>query len=186
MHLHVSDAKKPFDEEFRGCFDLVNLRLLVCALDEEAWGRVARNVNQLLRPGGGIQWAEADFLSGAPAMRGELGTSIFSLYSVASRFLNECEVRFRHVKRLREVLSEQGFEEVAVDTVSSDRLVEKRADSTRLAVHGAFLYFEARAKARVQGAWDAQELAESKKAVEQDIISGAYYRYDMHMTVGFK
>lgn len=52
----VLNITEPIPEHLQGQFDVVHLRLLVCGLVDEQWAPAARNVLQLLKPGGWIQW----------------------------------------------------------------------------------------------------------------------------------
>lgn len=54
------DATKPFPQQYHGYFDIVHLRLLVYAITAEDLPRVVANVTQLLKPGGYLDWYEAD------------------------------------------------------------------------------------------------------------------------------
>ncbi|KAL5360454.1 hypothetical protein BJX96DRAFT_175311 [Aspergillus floccosus] len=58
LYLSVQDARLRFPEEHRGRYDLVHLRLLVGAFQEEDYVRTMRNVYELLKPGGHLQWDE--------------------------------------------------------------------------------------------------------------------------------
>ncbi|KAL8960810.1 MAG: hypothetical protein Q9193_002544 [Seirophora villosa] len=56
----VHDMVKPFPTEHHEKFDLVNVRLVSYAIKGKDLEQVVRNVLQLLRPGGYLQWQEAD------------------------------------------------------------------------------------------------------------------------------
>lgn len=55
----VHNILDPPPEPLKGKFDLVHLRLLVCGLPPGTWGQAVKNLSQLLRPGGWMQWIEA-------------------------------------------------------------------------------------------------------------------------------
>lgn len=48
--------KKPFPAEIHGKYDLVHVRMLVAAMLPEEWEPAVRNLTQLLKPGGFLQW----------------------------------------------------------------------------------------------------------------------------------
>ncbi|KAK4495184.1 hypothetical protein PRZ48_013511 [Zasmidium cellare] len=53
--------KKPFEEKWHGYFDVVHVRLVQAAIQEEKeWELMMRNVTRLLKPGGWLQWVESD------------------------------------------------------------------------------------------------------------------------------
>ncbi|KAE8392824.1 hypothetical protein BDV23DRAFT_51332 [Aspergillus alliaceus] len=60
LHLSVHDARDRFPPEHRGRYDLVHLRLLVGALKEVDYPRTMRNIYELLKPGGYLQWDDCD------------------------------------------------------------------------------------------------------------------------------
>ncbi|KAL8727029.1 MAG: hypothetical protein Q9166_006327 [cf. Caloplaca sp. 2 TL-2023] len=60
VKLVVHDMVEPFPAEYHERFDLVNVRLVSYAIKGSNLDRVVRNVIQLLRPGGYLQWQETD------------------------------------------------------------------------------------------------------------------------------
>ncbi|KAI4262734.1 MAG: hypothetical protein L6R42_002093 [Xanthoria sp. 1 TBL-2021] len=60
LALETHDMVKPFPTEHHEKFDLVNVRLVSYAIKASDLDQVVRNVLQLLRPGGYLQWQEAD------------------------------------------------------------------------------------------------------------------------------
>ncbi|TDL26297.1 hypothetical protein BD410DRAFT_895698 [Rickenella mellea] len=48
----LHDMTKPFPEDMKGTFDLVNMRLLVLGLSEQGWEKAIRNIYEILKPGG--------------------------------------------------------------------------------------------------------------------------------------
>ncbi|GAB1215377.1 hypothetical protein ATERTT37_004563 [Aspergillus terreus] len=58
LHLSVHDARNRFPAEHHGRYDLVHLRLLVGAFQEDDYVRTIHNVYELLKPGGHLQWDE--------------------------------------------------------------------------------------------------------------------------------
>ena len=51
----------PVPEDKKGTFDVLHLRLLILGLLNGKWKIACENLFQLLKPGGWIQWEEADF-----------------------------------------------------------------------------------------------------------------------------
>ncbi|KAH8427665.1 putative LaeA-like methyltransferase [Aspergillus melleus] len=56
----VHDIRNRFPEQYRGKYDLVNVSLLVAALREEEYEASVRNLLEILRPNGYLQWTETD------------------------------------------------------------------------------------------------------------------------------
>ncbi|KAB8071182.1 hypothetical protein BDV29DRAFT_22310 [Aspergillus leporis] len=60
LYLSVHDIRNRFPLEHRERYDLVHVRLLVGALKEEDYSRSMRNLYELLKPGGYLQWDDCD------------------------------------------------------------------------------------------------------------------------------
>ncbi|KAL8776839.1 MAG: hypothetical protein Q9194_002904 [Teloschistes cf. exilis] len=60
MKFVVHDMVDTFPAEYHERFDLVNVRLVTYAVKASDLDRVVRNITQLLKPGGYLQWQETD------------------------------------------------------------------------------------------------------------------------------
>ena len=60
VQLIQHNCTTPFDEKYHGRFDVVNMRALAYAVQEEEFYRLIENVFGLVRPGGYIQWGESE------------------------------------------------------------------------------------------------------------------------------
>ncbi|KAL9616867.1 MAG: hypothetical protein Q9160_008289 [Pyrenula sp. 1 TL-2023] len=60
IHLRVHDTTQPFSEEFKDRFDVVNVRLMTYAIKVNDMRKIIQNIAYILKPGGIIQWQEAD------------------------------------------------------------------------------------------------------------------------------
>ncbi|RYP64367.1 hypothetical protein DL770_009210 [Monosporascus sp. CRB-9-2] len=65
VKLGFADMYQLFPEELHGRFDVVHIRLIVCAAKKGMGVWLARNVLSLLRPGGWLVWAETADLHAA-------------------------------------------------------------------------------------------------------------------------
>ncbi|KAL5045656.1 hypothetical protein BDW71DRAFT_198150 [Aspergillus fruticulosus] len=65
VSFSCQDILKPFPPEHHGKYDLVHVRLLVTAFPEKEYETAVRNLMEILKPGGFIQWTDLDcaFLS---------------------------------------------------------------------------------------------------------------------------
>ncbi|KAJ9223808.1 hypothetical protein DTO169C6_3922 [Paecilomyces variotii] len=61
INLTVHDMTKRFPEEYHGKYDLVNVRLVVQALKGVLVPTVISHLTELLRPGGYLQWQDAQW-----------------------------------------------------------------------------------------------------------------------------
>lgn len=48
-------------------FDVIHLRLLILGLPRNTWKTACENIFALLKPGGWVQWEEADFAYEIPS-----------------------------------------------------------------------------------------------------------------------
>ncbi|KAI9722764.1 MAG: hypothetical protein M1828_004460 [Chrysothrix sp. TS-e1954] len=182
VELLVADAKKPFPPEHHGKYDVVHLRLLVAALDAHEWETVARNCVQLLKPGGHIQWDEANFARARQALRGEVDSTVADLNRLNEVFPEVLRARFEHGwSDLARVFSELGLQDVQVDLVSSDRLLEHRHTATRNTVAAIWSLLRDMETKMGKTIVPEDKLKELMEGVEKDVRSGAYIRYDIHV-----
>jgi hypothetical protein len=185
--LELGDFKKPIPEELRGKFDLVNVRLIIISMGVGVWEPTLRNILALLKPGGAIQWTEGNFLE-ARGFRGA------SPASTPGHFLTKGQNQFNGtlVKRFRwcfpewqKMYADAGLERIEEDVLSTDRLIEQRPDFTEIGIGAVFGALANLAKIQEEGYWNEEEVREAKQKALEDRASGAYLRWDLHVTVGF-
>lgn len=163
------------------------LRLLVAGMEERDWGVVTQNVLHLLKPGGAIQWVEADhsemfrhpMKSSAHAMTQRMqrwGTSI------VNGVVGE---RLRYGwSTLPSIFEEQGLERVVHEVFDSDACVETRDVGTSVQI--AVCRSIASVAHRVQGFGGVEGVERMIGGVEEDQRTGAFIRWRIHVAVGFK
>lgn len=188
LTLHVADVKAPLSASFHGRFDLVHARLLMCAVDPHEWPAIVANAAALLRPGGHLQWEEADFhTSYAFPMRQHAGSRVGALRRGLGYLRDAVEPRARdctaHVER---AFGEAGLRDVETDVVATDRLEGMRARTTGLQI-GAF---EGVARRRVEsgvpGAWPVEEVERTGREMRGDAATGGYTAYHIVCVTGRK
>jgi hypothetical protein len=187
VRLHTADIKMPFPEELRGQYDIVHLRLLVCALNEEEWLPVAQHCLALLRPGGMIQWDEGDHFNSRQIRGGEPGCTVAALRKAADKFATDCGHKLRYGwSTLPQVFRDLGLEEVQTDVVSIDRVPETRERWTINGMVGIFGYLRVAARMGGVGIWSLKDLDGLEEEVRKDIASGGYSRFEIYVTWGRK
>ena len=183
VQLHVVDAKGAFPTEFHSQFDVVHLRLLVTAMDKEDWELVTRNVMQLLKPGGVIQWDEARFCD-VVIVRNHVDSTTFWLDHTEKDFMKRYKHRLDYGwSTLPSVFEQVGLRDLQTDIVSSDRVSETRTGMTQVLSEGVFEWARAMA-AKGSPVWPADQTKDIEKKTKQDIESGAYTRFDIHIAIG--
>lgn len=58
LEFVVHDARSPFPERWHGFFDVVHIRLLTFGIKAEEVDSLVRNIAEIVRPGGFIDWQE--------------------------------------------------------------------------------------------------------------------------------
>jgi SAM-dependent methyltransferase len=76
VKLQLLDAKGPVPAHLQNRYDIINIRLLTAGLFEADWEIVAKNVMSMLKPGGWVQWQEADVAQSRLLLRADPGVPI--------------------------------------------------------------------------------------------------------------
>ncbi|KAK4862974.1 hypothetical protein LT330_010685 [Penicillium expansum] len=101
ISFSTHDATKCFPEEHLNSYDIVHVRLFVFALQEPDIRKVMENVVQLLRPGGYLQWEDADFCYAGADRPAPTITEII-------RMVTEYSIQAGFSMRISECLTDQG------------------------------------------------------------------------------
>ncbi|KAF2110124.1 hypothetical protein BDV96DRAFT_651273 [Lophiotrema nucula] len=185
--LNFGDFKKPFPEELHGKYDMVNIRLIIVSMGKGVWESTLRNVLALLKPGGAIQWVEGDFF----VARGFRGTSSTS---TGGHTLTKAQIQLNStlIKRFgynfpdwTPFYAEAGLENIEEDVLSTDRNPEQRPDFTEVGIGAVFGGLKNLATIKEEGYWTEQQVEEYRAKAIEDMKSGAYLRWDLHVSIGF-
>ena len=186
VNLSVANAKEPIPAELHGVYDIVHIRYLAAGMEPDDWEPVLRNMLQLLKPGGAIQWEEGA-LSQLQYLRGEPSSMTATLKRASLTFLTgTMQRRFSYGwNTLPEIMEKCGLR-VETDVVSSDRVVETRRAITENSLVALLGFARMMAAKEAPGAMATAEIEEMEDAAIKEIESGCYVRYDIHTAVGFK
>ena len=127
VQLHVADVKEPLPSEYHAKFDLVFIRYLNAAMRPQDWQTVTRNVCELLKPGGWLQWIEGDFsqlvcwcrLDPFPESNGAIQEVADLIGPVRDN------VRY-FTQQLAGIFRNAGLKDIIQEVTSSDRIPETR------------------------------------------------------------
>ncbi|KAF2192556.1 hypothetical protein K469DRAFT_694643 [Zopfia rhizophila CBS 207.26] len=186
--LNFGDFKKPFPENLRSKYDLVNIRLIIISMGEGVWESTLRNILTLLKPGGAVQWIEGNFF----VARGFRGTSPNSsgghhLTLAQNKLNNTLKQRFGYnFPNWMEMYTKADLKNIEEDVISTDRLPEQRPHFTEIGIGAVLGGLGNLAKTKAEGYWTEEEVNEYKKKAIEDMKSGAYLRWDIHVSIGFK
>ncbi|KAI0470095.1 S-adenosyl-L-methionine-dependent methyltransferase [Xylariaceae sp. FL0804] len=182
--LSVLDIKKPIPKHLHGLYDVVQLRMLVAAMERHEWRPVVQNVCQLLKPGGFLQWMECDFM-GVKHFRGRADSSTETAAKVCKDFIAAFADRFKHGwNNLPDDMRTAGLTSVARDVVSSDRVPETRALVTANHARLGLEYIQR--SVNTPGGLTSDQYEALEKRVSADIASGCYERFEMYVVYGQK
>lgn len=178
--------KQPFPEYMHGKYDLVHARLLVVAMLPGDWEIVLRNLAKLLKPGGFLQWEEGEFLNASweksnPTSRTEKSKTLHSVFRSA---LHE---RFTHGwNTLPDLMRAAGLESVVSDVARSDRLPETREKLTRSAMTLFLTWAHLMVQRGASEAIFGGSLDKLEAEINDEISSGCYHRFNIHIACGRK
>lgn len=186
VNLSVADVKDQVPAGLHGLYDVVHLRYLAAAMEPSDWEPVVRNMLQLLKPGGAIQWVEPAF-SQVQHVRGRANSRTATMRKLQGMFQSgPLKERFSHGwSTLPEIMEKCGLR-VETDVVSSDRVIETRRALTENGLVALLGFARMMATKQAPGAMSMAQIEETEDAAMKEIESGCYCRYDVHTAIGFK
>ncbi|KAI9722839.1 MAG: hypothetical protein M1828_004405 [Chrysothrix sp. TS-e1954] len=112
VKMQVLDIFTEIPKPLRERYDVVNIRLFMCVVSNNDPGPIIRNLVQLMKPGGWLQWGEFDLPSRKP-VTAEPGTSTKALEEASAfpfRGSKDTRMTPRWVPELGKLLTENGME----------------------------------------------------------------------------
>ncbi|KAL6720638.1 hypothetical protein ACLMJK_002563 [Lecanora helva] len=186
VELGVMDIKvmPPCEEHAR--YDVVNARLLTAAMNPQDWTKAVSNIVMLLKPGGAIQWGEGNFAH-VSHLRGEVTSTISAARSMGILFRDALNEKFSYGwNTLPQIMLDLGLMQVEEDIVSSDRLAETREAMTVNGMVAIFDWARSMSRRGSPASLSMEDLSVLEKQAYEDIKSGCYVRFNMHVVFGFK
>nr|OQO22414.1 hypothetical protein B0A51_09822 [Rachicladosporium sp. CCFEE 5018] len=182
LSFDVLNILEPVPAKYEGYFDVIHVRLLVLGLVGEQWHTTARNLLAMLKPGGFLQWEEADFAHPIYHSGSDDDTTCSALETLTNHALAVSQPTGRLLDestRLPGFLGLAGFVEVEERVVGSDAVPEWRERFMRIGIKafGGILRiskFDEGARVRL--------VKEAEKAVDE----GAWGETKFHVVIGRK
>ena len=186
VQLGIMNIKEPPPPEEHNRYDIVHVRFIMAAMNPGDWDPAVRNLTHLLKPGGALQWEEAN-LSDMQYRRETMNLSVSAARFIAS-YLREAlmEKISSGWSTLPQIMTNQGFLDVDEDIVSSDRIVETRQASTANLTGALLLWARLMSERGAPASLKTDELNRLEARVDGEIRCGCYLRYDVHIALGFK
>ncbi|KAK8040713.1 hypothetical protein PG991_000501 [Apiospora marii] len=186
VSLSVRDMKEPFPAEMHGKYDLVHVRMVVAAMLPEEWEPTVWNLVQLLKPGGFLQWEECDFIN-AEYLQINPDCPVEKTRGIAEQFRTALWTRFQNGwNTLPRQMRAAGLEPIVTDVVESDRVPETRKKVTAGILNLCFTWARLMAERGAPGAMCSEQLDGLEKEVSDEIESGCYFKYRIHVACGRK
>ncbi|KAI0153220.1 S-adenosyl-L-methionine-dependent methyltransferase [Xylariaceae sp. FL1272] len=184
--LSTLDLKKPFPEHMHGQYDLVHLRLLVAAMRQEDWEPAVRNIFQILRPGGYVQWEECEFCH-AEWHKARPDSHFETAKAMTDAFESALSQNFAYGwNTLPGQMRAAGFTAVVSDVASSDRAQETRADISASILSLIFTWARMMTKRGETGPLFGDHIDDLEKSVREEIQSGGYLQFNIHVACAQK
>jgi hypothetical protein len=163
------------------------VRLLVFALKVEDWPVCVRNLRQLLKPSGWLQWEEIDpapfnaVLKSAPDTKtASLGNTLDTFLGGVSKSRPEAFLGHKHLK---DAFYSEGMKEVVEDVVSSERVLDCRPMATKVMIRMMLETMRLAAKARGVEQSSDEEFKLAKE-LEVEVDGGAYLQFYIRCITG--
>ncbi|KAJ8130305.1 hypothetical protein O1611_g3327 [Lasiodiplodia mahajangana] len=186
ISLGKLDLKQPFPEHMHGKYDLVHVRMLILAMLPEDWEPVVRNLTTLLKPGGFLQWEECEHVN-AEWIQGNPDASIAKCKYIGDAFQKSLRGRLAHGwNSLPEHMRTAGLTSVVSDTFNSERAPKIRKRSTATIMNLIFTWARMVNGPGGPGSMFGDTLDSLEKEAHQEIESGSYLRYNIHVACGQK
>ena len=186
VSLDMMDVKSPPPLEEQNQYDVVHVRLLTAAMSPTDWSAVASNLKLLLRPGGALQWEECNFAQGRH-LRGKTDSTISAARFVGSLFRETLREKLSYGwSTLPSIFKDLGLGNVEEDIVSSDRAADTREALTANGMVAVFDWAKLTSARGMLGSLSIDELEKLEEQAYQDIKSGCYVRFDIHVILGFE
>ena len=156
------------------------------------WEVVARNVVQLLRPGGAVQWE--DMKGGESWLFASDGTEVpqtsdsMAMSRLTGMVKGVAGDRLQHggPTTLGPIFSGLGLKDVGLETVSSDTVAAVRKPMSVNFMQLGMLAARRFLKAGLLEGRTTEELDELERKVLEEIDAGAYYTALMYITIGWQ
>lgn len=184
ISLGVLDMKQPFPPEMHGKYDLVHVRMLVTAMLPDEWDPTVRNLATLLKPGGFLQWEECDFIHTEYVIK---DTADPRGDFMGQKFTDALRDRLEHGwNTLPQNMKNAGLDAVASDVFASDRVPETRTRMTERMIGLVFTWARIMTERGAPGSMPGEELDAIEKEVAEEIRSGAYLKFNIHVACSQK
>lgn len=150
------------------------------------WHPVASHAFQLLKPGGALQWIEANFAQVLPILQSHPDAVTSASEKGTLRAMHESPHTDWFVSNLIPILESLGFHGIKQNVTRTDRLPETRAELSRLFFGALYGILRRMAASGRKDAWTLEEAEEIYAEMLREVDAGAYVTCDLHQFFAFK
>lgn len=154
----------------------------------EDWNLISRNMFQLLKPGGWLQWVELDLGQAVELLRGDPTIPVSDASQVMHEHLAPICKGFNYCgDNLRGIFHSVGFVNVFREVTSSDRVPQSRKACYFNAERPTRLFWQAEEVQRAARGEATVDVDERMAQIREEVSSGALYqRFDLFTFAGQK
>ncbi|KAK6432716.1 hypothetical protein LTR95_011108 [Oleoguttula sp. CCFEE 5521] len=182
IEFDVMNIFEPVPAKYEGYFDVIHVRLLVLGLAGEQWHTTAQNLLAMSKPGGYLQWEEADFAHptyySAPKPT-STSSGLEALHRHVLAVLQPYGRMMDEATQLPQICRQAGFEEIEERIVGSDAVEEWRERFMRIGIKAFAGILK---MAGLEEAERVKVVADAEKAVDE----GNWGKTNFHVVVGRK
>ncbi|KAF2706115.1 S-adenosyl-L-methionine-dependent methyltransferase [Pleomassaria siparia CBS 279.74] len=175
-HFSVVDCFKPFPDEYREKFDVVNIRFWLCIVNDDCAESLLANVLTLLKPGGYIQWFESLPLSARVVARnnGQITPGCDTLVNQWRKPAGHSS--YEWVMNLASLFRKQNMEVIADETLSNPDQYQPIASQSWLVGIEEYLYQQK----------EGGQLEQLQKQLMEEAQGGAFVDVKYTLVLGRK
>ncbi|PYH92140.1 S-adenosyl-L-methionine-dependent methyltransferase [Aspergillus ellipticus CBS 707.79] len=177
--LKSFDIKADVPDHLRGIYDIVHIRNFSFIIRDPEIEQVTRNLLQVLKPGGYIQWAEPD-VDSFRINKGEPDSKIDALRNLAAACQDRDSLfRGTWVAKLSTVLEDIGLEEVQAD-------VKDGAFHTNVAIHECNLVIPLLIARKMKDKTVEERVKQLMPEAEKETGDGSHFAFTRYTVIGRK
>ena len=187
VKLHIADAKAPLDSEYHDIFDVVNVRYLNVGMKPRDWEIVSRNIYDLLKPGGWIQWIEPDFYQASRWFQLDPKVKKSNTTQEIMNLIGSSTKEFEYFGfDMEGIFREVGLRNIVHEVTSTDRIPETRPIWAEITIGPMTLKAMANERSK-ESDGRPEHCAKLMETLHEEATAGIIYsRYDLHVILGQK
>lgn len=184
VRFAVCDMKKPFPSEHIAQYDLVHVRLVGIAHQENEWAATLENLRALLKPGGWLQWEEADVRPASVVVKADVQSKTDATQEIMDILLEKTQATLASASpSIRETFIGSNMQGVVHEAYALDRVPGNRALATR-SLMGVAHSIVRKEASRDGTTGELRTFEKTLARSNQEVDAGAYVSYRIDLWLG--